>query len=95
MRIKPTDKTLDRLMAFHDHSPKGYAALAFDAQAAAWMLYDHIVFDGVIQGDQDRFRWELRERWEAMWPGRRSLLRGKGKDWLRAVYFLALAKSGE
>ena len=85
MRL-PTANTLVRLMAFTDEKPKDYVALALDAQAAAWMLYDHLI-------GEEKFRYELRERWASMYPARRAQLRGKGVPWLRELYFMALAKS--
>lgn len=85
MRL-PTANTLVRLMAFTDETPKDYAKLALDAQAAAWILHDHLI-------GEDRFRYELRERWESMYPGRRAQLRGKGVPWLRELYVMALHRS--
>ena len=88
MRL-PTANTLVRLMAFTDEKPEDYAALALDARAAAWMLYDHLM----PEAPEDKFRFELRERWESMYPARRAQLRGKGVPWLRGLYLMAAAKS--
>lgn len=88
MRHPVTGKTMDRLMAFHDGTPADWAALAFDAEAAAWMLYEHIMPEA-----PDRFRYELRERWESMHGARRAALRGKGLDWLRQVRFNAACRA--
>ena len=82
----PSERTLTRIMAFTDETPKDYVALALDAQAAAWVLYDHLI-------GEEKFRYELRERWESMYPARRAQLRGKGVPWLRELYFMALVKS--
>lgn len=88
--MKPvTDDTIERLVAFHGHSPEDYRRLALDAQAACWVLYDHLVGDERL----DVFRWEVRERWDAMNGARRSKFRRKGVPWLREVYTRALAKS--
>jgi hypothetical protein len=88
MRHPVTGKTMDRLMAFHDGTPADWEALAFDAQAAAWNLHEHLMPEA-----PDRFRYELRERWESMHGARRAALRGKDLDWLREVYFQAKVRA--
>ena len=80
-----TDSTIERLVAFHGHEPADYARLAFDAQAALWVLYEKLIADS-------HFRFELRERWEAMDGARRSKFRRKGVPWLTEVHRLAIQK---
>lgn len=84
--MKPvTDGTIERLVAFHGHDASDYARLAFDARAALWVLYEKLIGD-------DRFRYELRERWEQMDGARRSKFRRKGVPWLTEVHRLAVLK---
>lgn len=80
-----TDQTIERLVAFHGHTSADYARLAYDTQAAIWVLHEKLIGD-------DRFRFELRERWEQMDGARRSKFRRKGVPWLMEVHRLAIQK---
>jgi hypothetical protein len=81
----PSERTLTRIMAFTDETKEDFARLAYDIQAAAWVQHEHLI-------GEDRFRYELRERWEAMNGARRAALR-KPVPWLRELYAMALHRS--
>ena len=91
MRL-PTENYMTRLMAFTDEVPEAYGRLADDVAAALWMEHDQLVGEST-RHPKGEFRWELRTRWESMYPARRAMLRRKSVPWLRELYVMALHRS--
>lgn len=88
----PTENNLIRFMAFTEETPECYGRLADDVAAALWMEHEHLIGENA-RHPRGEFRWDLRARWESMFPARRSMLRRKTVPWLRELYVMALHRS--